>query len=69
VTLRRMDTGAEHRVSVGLDGRWRCTCKDKEFDKRTHRSRPRGGDCKHLEATRPLWALVEKLTVKGEAKA
>ena len=67
VVLVRMDTAAEHRVSVGLDGRWKCTCKDKEYDRRHCRTRPRGGDCKHLSAIRLLWDLIKKLTPGEQA--
>jgi hypothetical protein len=66
VMLKRMDTGTEHRVAVGMNGRWVCTCRDKEFDKRQCRTRGRGADCKHLEAVRPLLDLVVNLTPKRD---
>lgn len=66
VRLTRMDTGATYRVSLGLDGRWRCTCKDMEFGNRHHRSRPRGAPCKHRAALEPLWALAKRLSPKTE---
>jgi hypothetical protein len=56
--LTRLDTGAERRVALDVEGKWRCNCED-----RFYRPRRRGG-CKHMRHIRAIWRLWQSLTPK-----
>ena len=57
--LTRRDTGDAHTTRLHASGAWDCTCGAWKY-------RPRGpdaapGDCKHIDATRPLYHFLLRL--------
>jgi hypothetical protein len=55
--------GGPHRVALTAAGSWRCSCDAWKYRKSI--TGPRG--CKHCEAVRPLYALLQRLALVCEA--